>query len=100
VLGLKQSATDAEIKKAYHQAALKWHTDKWREGHTFSLEIITQAFQLVSEAYQMLSVAELREEYDNYMKSYSHNTFRPDMLFPGFKFSDPYKTFAQSRKSR
>jgi molecular chaperone DnaJ len=28
VLGVNRNATDLQIKKAYHQQAIKWHPDK------------------------------------------------------------------------
>lgn len=28
VLGIEKNATETEIKKAYHKAAMKWHPDR------------------------------------------------------------------------
>lgn len=55
VLGLTQSATDTEIKAAYRKKALTLHPDR---GGT------TEGFQKLQEAYDTLSNAENRKNYD------------------------------------
>jgi curved DNA-binding protein CbpA len=59
VLGLSESATTAEIKKAYRKLALKWHPDK-NPGDKQAEEM----FKQISEAYSVLSVPESRAKYD------------------------------------
>jgi len=99
VLKVERSASLEEIKKAYRKQALKWHADK-RFVQNKSTEVMEEAFKLVGEAYEVLKDEELRAVYDNYLKQNSHQSFRPEMFFPGFKFGDPYKTFARFGKSR
>ncbi|XP_047318176.1 uncharacterized protein LOC124921546 [Impatiens glandulifera] len=81
ILGVKESDTSSEIKKAYHKAALKHHPDKagqflartergddaklWKE---ITNEVQTDAdrlFKVVGEAYAVLSDSQKRTEYDH-----------------------------------
>ncbi|KAA1466838.1 TPR-like protein [Dentipellis sp. KUC8613] len=55
ILGLSRECTEAEIKKAYRQAALKHHPDKGGNEETF---------KRVLEAYTILSDPVVREAYD------------------------------------
>ena len=32
ILGVKKTANEKQLKKAYHKMALKWHPDKKKEG--------------------------------------------------------------------
>merc|ERR1719263_977149 len=66
VLGVGFDASAAEIKKAYRAAALKWHPDKNRERS----EIAERRFKEVQEAFEVLSDAEKRSEFDNPMPSW------------------------------
>ncbi|KAK4187458.1 DnaJ-like protein 1 [Podospora australis] len=62
-LGVKPTATELEIKKAYRKLAIVHHPDKNPndpEAHT--------RFQQIGEAYQVLSDEELRKAYDKYGK--------------------------------
>ena len=59
VLGLDESATESEIKKAYKKLAIKYHPDKGGDS---------EKFNKISEAYQVLSCPEKKDEYDNYGK--------------------------------
>jgi len=58
VLGVDKSATEADIKKAFHKLAHKYHPDKNGGDET--------KFKEVYEAYQVLSDVKKRKEYDTY----------------------------------
>lgn len=62
VLGLSREATPNEIKKAYHQLALKYHPDK----NTNNREEAEAKFKQVSEAYDVLSDEKKKAIYDKY----------------------------------
>ncbi|KAL8768937.1 MAG: hypothetical protein Q9209_004992 [Squamulea sp. 1 TL-2023] len=61
VLGISRNASKAEVKKAYHKAALSSHPDKVNESERASAEI---KFKSVSKAYEILSDDDKRELYD------------------------------------
>lgn len=58
ILGLKKSASDDEIKKAYRKLALKLHPDKNQAAHA------DEAFKAVSKAFSCLSDSDKRAYYD------------------------------------
>eukprot|EP00446_Apocalathium_sp_SHHI-4_P054058 CAMPEP_0177360584 /NCGR_PEP_ID=MMETSP0368-20130122/36734_1 /TAXON_ID=447022 ORGANISM="Scrippsiella hangoei-like, Strain SHHI-4" /NCGR_SAMPLE_ID=MMETSP0368 /ASSEMBLY_ACC=CAM_ASM_000363 /LENGTH=387 /DNA_ID=CAMNT_0018823187 /DNA_START=61 /DNA_END=1221 /DNA_ORIENTATION=- len=60
LLGVTPSSDAAEIKKAYRKLSLKWHPDKNPQNK----EEATDKFQKIATAYEVLSNAELRIEYD------------------------------------
>ncbi|KAF9969554.1 hypothetical protein BGZ73_008051, partial [Actinomortierella ambigua] len=60
VLGVKPTATESEIKKAYRALALQNHPDKNPSPDAHS------KFQKISEAYQVLSDPKLRSDYNTY----------------------------------
>lgn len=62
ILGVSRKATAKEIKKAYREQALQWHPDK-HSGEE-EKEKAEKQFQLVAEAYEILSDAEKRAAYD------------------------------------
>ena len=49
-LGVQSSASDKELKKAYHKLSMKWHPDKNK-----SEDEAKEKFQEISEAYSILS---------------------------------------------
>jgi DnaJ family protein B protein 4 len=51
ILGVKKTAKEKDLKKAYRKLALKWHPDK----NPNNKEAATKKFELVSEAYEVLS---------------------------------------------
>jgi len=62
VLGIPRGATDAEIKRSYRKLAMKWHPDKNPDNG----EEASTKFQLVGEAYAVLSDKEKKAIYDQY----------------------------------
>mmetsp|Transcript_2387 Transcript_2387/g.5066 ORF Transcript_2387/g.5066 Transcript_2387/m.5066 type:complete len:249 (-) Transcript_2387:2-748(-) len=64
LLGVERDASSADIKRAYHREALKWHPDK----HPDDEEGAEEHFRQVAEAYAALSDPETRQRYDRYGK--------------------------------
>lgn len=60
ILGVLQTATKEEIKKAYRKLSLQWHPDR-NPGNAEA----NSKFQLINEAYETLSDESKREEYDS-----------------------------------
>ncbi|MCJ7493919.1 MAG: DnaJ domain-containing protein, partial [Deltaproteobacteria bacterium] len=61
LLGLNQSATPEEIKKAYRRLAHQFHPDK-NPGDSSAPE----QFRRIAEAYEVLQDAKKRAAYDRY----------------------------------
>ncbi len=57
VLGVQKTASQDEIKKAFHKLAHKYHPDKGGDE---------KKFKEINEAYQVLSDKQKREQYDQY----------------------------------
>ena len=57
-LGVDKSASDSEVKKAFHKLAHKYHPDK-KDGDEAK-------FKEINEAYQVLSNKEKRAQYDRF----------------------------------
>ena len=62
VLGVTKSASQDEIKKAFHKLAHKHHPDKGGDE---------KKFKEINEAYQVLSDAQKRAQYDQYGRVFS-----------------------------
>lgn len=62
-LGLGQSATTAEIKKAYYKCALECHPDRVK-GSNEEVAAAKERFQLIGKAYEILSDDARRKLYD------------------------------------
>ncbi|KAK5126777.1 hypothetical protein LTR85_009711 [Meristemomyces frigidus] len=89
-LGVPPTATEIDIKKAYRKQAVRLHPDKNPDDPTAN-----EKFQIVGEAYQVLSNTELRKQYDQFGKEGA----KPDsgfedpaefftMIFGGEAFGD------------
>ncbi|KAI0000732.1 DnaJ-domain-containing protein [Xylariaceae sp. FL0662B] len=79
-LGVKPTATELEIKKAYRKLAIVHHPDKNPNDPTAH-----EKFQAIGEAYQVLSDTDLRKAYDKYGK---------DSAKPTEGFVDPAEFFS------
>ncbi|KAF4570034.1 hypothetical protein EYR40_009020 [Pleurotus pulmonarius] len=68
ILRIQQTATTEDIRRAYKRRALQTHPDKL--GPTASVrekEVAESEFRLVTQAFQVLSDAQRRKRYDNYL---------------------------------
>ena len=61
ILGVTKSASQDEIKKAFHKLAHKYHPDKGGDENKF---------KEINEAYQVLSDAQKRAQYDQFGKTF------------------------------
>ncbi len=73
ILGITNSASDLEIKKAYRRLAMKYHPDR-NPGDKES----EQKFKKISEAYEVLSDPQKKQKYDQY----GHTAFDQDGVYP------------------
>lgn len=62
ILSIPKEASDAQIKKAYKEKALKYHPDINKEENS------AKYFQLINEAYHVLINSESRKKYDFQLK--------------------------------
>ena len=61
-LGISQTATQEEIRKAYRQQAQKWHPDK----HPEAQDTAKEKFQEIQKAYEVLKDSHKRQRYDQF----------------------------------
>ena len=92
VLGVRRSANDEEIKKAYRKLAVKLHPDK-NPGDKSAEE----KFKEIGEAYEALSDSQKRAAYDQY----GHSAFDPRARAGraggfGGGFHDPFEIFREA----
>jgi molecular chaperone DnaJ len=103
VLGVEKTANDKEIKNAYRKLAMEYHPDK-NQGN----KVAEEKFKEISAAYEVLSDADKRKQYDLYGNTNPKNTAQAsnfdeilrNMGFGGgFDFGDIFGS-ARSRKVR
>lgn len=82
ILGVDKSASQNEIKKAYHKLAIKHHPDKGGDP---------DEFKKITEAYETLSDPVKRQEYDNPAPSM-------DNIFDHFNHFSPFSHFKHQQQ--
>ncbi|CAN0144596.1 unnamed protein product [Ascophyllum nodosum] len=65
ILGVSRSADEAEIKKAYRKAALKYHPDRQSSKTEEEKEQAGKVFRDIGEAYEVLSDPQKKQRYDS-----------------------------------
>ena len=88
ILGVKKSASDGEIKKAYRKLAMKYHPD-----HTKGDKASEEQFKKISEAYAVLSDKEKRKQYDTFGSDGFQQRFSQEDIFRDFDLGDILKEF-------
>lgn len=78
VLGVSKTASADEIKKSYRKLAMQWHPDR-NQGNPEA----EKKFKEISEAYEVLSDASKRQQYDQFGHEGLRSSFGPG----GFDFS-------------
>ncbi len=86
VLGVKKSATEDDIKKAYRKLAMKHHPDR-NPGNKQAEE----RFKEINEAYAVLSDKGKRQQYDQFGPSGFSQRYSQEDIFRGFDISDLFK---------
>src|SRR4030042_3288347 len=86
VLGVKKSASEDEIKKAYRKLAMKHQPDR-NPGNKQAEE----RFKEINEAYAVLSDKGKRQQYDQFGPSGFGQRYSQEDIFRGFDISDLFK---------
>ena len=70
LLGLSNTASQAEIRRSFRNLALKYHPDRNKNS-----EESKQKFMQIVEAYEVLSDHQSRKNYDSNMNYYHHGSY-------------------------
>ncbi len=84
LLGVSRTASAEDIKKAYRKLAMKYHPDR-NPGNSKA----EQKFKEISEAYEVLSDPQKRQQYDQFGHEGVRSTFGPG----GFDFQRDFTHF-------
>jgi len=86
ILGVARNASPEEIKKAYRKVALQYHPDKNPDN-----KAAEEKFKEAAEAYEVLSHAEKRQQYDRF----GHDGVRgPEGRGPEMNMEDIFAQFS------
>jgi curved DNA-binding protein len=90
ILGVRKSATQEELKKAYRELALRYHPDRVSADKKKEAE---NTFKEISEAYAVLSDPQKRSLYDQYGHTGVDQKFRQEDIFRGTDFRSVFEGF-------
>ena len=86
VLGVDRSATQEQLKQAYHQLAMKWHPDRNTAADA------TDKFKEIAEAYAVLSDQAKRRAYDTSGHAGVSERWSTEEIFRGFDLRDIFRS--------
>ena len=94
ILNISPSASDDDIRRAYHNLAKKFHPDR----NPKSRHIAELRFRLISEAYAQLKTREKRAKYNRSLRLNAEN----DNIKSGFfsQIGDIFRPARSSKKER
>ncbi len=103
ILGVAKTATQDEIKAAYRKLAMKYHPDRNPDNKEAE-----EKFKEAAEAYEVLSNAEKRKQYDQFGHAGTqggfggHQDMNMDDIFRNFEdiFGDIFGQQTQRRRSK
>jgi len=99
LLELLPTATDAEIKKAWHEQIQVWHPDRFNHSPTLHRKAEART-QLINQAYQTLSDPIARTSYDATVQPSSSPKPSPRPSPQSYASTTPRQQTPRSRESR
>lgn len=91
ILGVPNTASDSDLKKAYKKLALQFHPDKNKTTGA------TEAFKAIGKAFSVLSDAQKRKQYDNYgAESFESSGSSPSRSSHGHGYRTHYSSNSYS----
>ena len=101
LLELLPSATDAELKKAWHEQIQVWHPDRFTHAPTLHQKAEART-KLINQAYQTLSDPAARTRYDATVQPSSapKPTARPSPSPSAYTSTPPRQQTTRSREAR
>ncbi|CAE6971846.1 Dnajb9 [Symbiodinium sp. CCMP2456] len=88
-LGVERSATESQIRRAFHMKALQWHPDKCNAPDA------AEQFRRVNEAFKILSSDTSRREHDAQLEARLRPRTEPPQAAPVRRLWEPLAAFRQ-----
>ena len=98
VLKVKKTASSAEIKKAYHVLASKYHPDKHPENQKYAEDMMKD----INIAHEVLLDAESRRKYDESLESnfVNQNVYESQAYYSREEEGEPPSIFESLKEHR
>jgi len=98
VLKVKKTASSAEIKKAYHVLASKYHPDKHPENQKYAEDMMKD----INIAHEVLLDAESRRKYDESLESnfVNQNVYESQAYYSREEEGEPPPIFESLKEHR
>lgn len=95
ILGVEKTATQPQIKKAYHDLVKKWHPDKCKGNMK---KMAQQKIAEINKAYEQIGTVRKRMEYDEKLKM-EEDENDDQYIMSNNSDSDPFPTSSSSSMS-